>query len=554
MFRVSIKTFHHILFLLLYMGLWPPALAQNVALAPNSVSLRSQIAAKLRVFGFTPPYRDQLKELYELRGGHLVWLRNGMPTPAAREMIGVFTEAATKGLAPRDYDAYKWEGRLKRLALHPSADEMTRFDVEMSVAALRYVSDLHQGRVDPISLHFFLGRREQPFSLAFFVYEHLVSHPSQIASAMASIEPQYPGYRRTLAALARYRVLEARPYTQLSLPRKTVVPGKDYPGLLDVCERLAILGDLPEPAMNCASHNVYRGSIVEAVKHFQLRHGLSPTGNLDRATIVAMNVPPARRVEQLELTLERWRWVPRHLSGPMIVVNIPEFQLHAIDAHYHWVFSQKIVVGRAYRHKTPVFVGEMSSIIFRPYWNVPLSIQRSELLKDIEKDPNYLSRHDYEIVNRAQGRSLGSRVTPQILTALRSGTLAVRQRPGDQNALGLIKFDFPNQFDVYMHGTPATALFARSRRDFSHGCIRVEDPAALAAWILRDTPSWTPQAIQNAMHGEDNHVVPLSHPLTVVIIYGTAVVQENGTVSFLPDIYGYDAALKEALLRRHRGQ
>ncbi len=250
---------------------------------------------------------------------------------------------------------------------------------------------------------------------------------------------------------------------------------------------------------------------------------------------------------QLQLTLERWRWLPHAFARPPIVVNIPAFRVYAANEEYKAAFSMKVVVGRAYQHKTPVFASLMRSVIFRPYWNVPLSIQQHELVPDIEKDSSYLEQNAYEIVDRRGNVISDGAMDDDLLEKLRSGKLAIRQKPGPDNALGLIKFEFPNQYDVYMHDTPAKSLFSRSRRDFSHGCIRVEDAVTLAAWVLRDDPEWTVEKIHDAMNGEERMEVKIQNPVPVLILYGTAVAQENGEVDFYNDIYGYDAELERAL-------
>jgi murein L,D-transpeptidase YcbB/YkuD len=208
-----------------------------------------------------------------------------------------------------------------------------------------------------------------------------------------------------------------------------------------------------------------------------------------------------------------------------------------------------VVVGKAYRHKTPVFATEIKAVIFRPYWNVPLSIQRTELLPEIQKNPKYLQEHSFEIVNNSGVVVSAGEVTEGMKKLLYSGKLSIRQRPGEQNSLGLVKFDMPNTYDVYMHGTPAEQLFSRSRRDFSHGCVRVEDPAALAAWVLRDKPEWDGGRILAAMNAEQTSRVTLSKPIPVLILYGTAVVTEGGEVHFFDDIYGYDTILQQGLAK-----
>jgi murein L,D-transpeptidase YcbB/YkuD len=205
-------------------------------------------------------------------------------------------------------------------------------------------------------------------------------------------------------------------------------------------------------------------------------------------------------------------------------------------------------VGRAYSHQTPVFASTIKSVIFRPYWNVPLSIVRAELLPHIKQDPAYLAKNSYEVVDKTGIVVVQGAMSAQVRLQLGSGKLGIRQTPGPNNALGLLKFDFPNPHDVYMHGTPAMELFSRSRRDFSHGCIRVEDPVALAAWLLRDTPEWTTDHIRAATLEDKTFRVELEKPVPVLIVYGTAVVMEDGEVHFFHDIYGQDAALEEAVL------
>ena len=227
-------------------------------------------------------------------------------------------------------------------------------------------------------------------------------------------------------------------------------------------------------------------SLVDAVKRFQVRHGLDPDGRLGTGTLTELNTPLTDRIRQLQLTLERWRWVPHNFSRPPIVVNIPEFELRALDASYRTEIEMKVVVGKAYHHQTPVFAANMKQVIFRPYWNVPVSIQRAELVPKLDRDSSYLMKNRYEVVT-PQGKVVTNGIVDApTLAQLRSGNLRIRQTPGPENALGLVAFMFPNEYDVYLHGTPAMELFAKSRRDFSHGCIRAEKPQELAAWVLRN--------------------------------------------------------------------
>jgi murein L,D-transpeptidase YcbB/YkuD len=207
------------------------------------------------------------------------------------------------------------------------------------------------------------------------------------------------------------------------------------------------------------------------------------------------------------------------------------------------------VVGKAYHHKTPVFANMMRYVIFRPYWDVPPSIQKSEIVPKLQKDPGYLVKQDLEVYNNKGEVVAASTVSPDVLQQLRAGRLQVRQRPGPKNALGLAKFLFPNEYNVYLHSTPSTELFSRSRRDFSHGCVRVQDIVGLAQWVLRDKPEWTKERIEAAMNGDHSEQINLAKPIPVLILYGTAVALENGEVRFFEDIYGYDAELKDVLAK-----
>jgi murein L,D-transpeptidase YcbB/YkuD len=251
----------------------------------------------------------------------------------------------------------------------------------------------------------------------------------------------------------------------------------------------------------------------------------------------------------MQLTLERWRWMPEAYRSAPIVVNIPEFRLRAYDPNFNIGVTMNVVVGRALGHNTPIFSEMMRYVIFRPYWEVPPSITRAEIVPHLLRDPGYLAKKGFEVVDgHANVRATGS-VTSDIVAQLRAGKLAVRQKPGAKNSLGLVKFVFPNSYNVYLHDTPAAEFFAKSRRDFSHGCIRLEKPADLAAWVLRDTPGWTPDRIRAAMNGDSPQQVNLPRPIPVLILYGTVIVLEDGVVHFYDDIYGHDAALEKVLAK-----
>lgn len=504
-----------------------------------------------------PSFEDlkgETREFYDLLHDSLAWVSHSKPTSQALEMIQLLKIADEKGLKAEDYDGPRWNSRLVRLEQPDPLREahLVIFDVALTVSVMRYVSDLNVGRVNPRLFHFELDTHDRRTDLSEFLKGMLAGGPD-IGSRLQDVEPPFPAYRRTILALQKYREL-AREDDGEPLPSaaKMIQPGDSYVGVPRLFPLLRLLGDLA-PGATAPPSTVYQGTLPEAERHFQGRHGIEPTGIIDEETLKALNTPIARRVTQLELTLERWRWAPREFVRPPVVVNIPEFRLRADDEKYHWILSMKVVVGRAYGHKTPVFASEIRSVIFRPYWNVPLGIQREEFIPKIEENPAYLAENSYDIVDSKGNVVDEDPARDEVKDKLRSGQLGIRQRPGPDNALGLVKFDFPNEFDVYMHGTPSTELFSKSRRDFSHGCIRVEDPVSLASWILRDQPEWTAENIRSAMHGETTIRVALLKPIPVLIVYGTAVVMEDGEVRFFEDIYGHDAALERALTLDDRG-
>ncbi len=493
--------------------------------------------------------QNEVREFYDSYGDSLPWIRSSKPTFQARSFIQILKSAETKGLRAEDYDGPRWDERLANLEASPPPQEpqMIRFDVALTVSAMRYVSDLHMGRVNPRLFHDGLDINRRKFDLSEFLRLEVVD-AQDLRAVMATVEPPFPAYHRAVKALNEYIELARQDRGEpLPVPTKTIKPGNSYAGVPQLAKRLELFGDLPKQDNAVANEAVYEGSLVAGVKHFQQRHGLDPTGQIDTPTFRQLNTPLSRRVVQLQLTLERWRWLPHQFDRPPIVVNIPEFRLHANNDSYQWDFSTKVIVGKSYRYRTPVLASQLKYVIFRPYWNVPLSIQRNELLPQIEKDPAYLAKNSFEIVDRSGNVVSDGEITQQIKEQLQSGVLAIRQRPGPENSLGLVKFEFPNPYNVYMHDTPARQLFSRSRRDFSHGCIRVENPAVLATWVLRDQPEWTPENIRAAMQGEETIRVPLQHPIPVLVLYSTVVVEENGEVHFYRDIYRQDAALERAL-------
>ena len=500
-------------------------------------------------------YRNHVQKFYGLNGDSLWWVKGMEPTSQARQLIALLLQAGQKGLTADDYDGPRWSDRLAKLkpaARQPAEVDAVKFDLALTVCAMRYISDLHIGKVNPKHLAFALDDESKKYDLPEFLKDH-VTNASDVASVMAQVEPPYPGYRRTMQSLQTYIELAKKDdWEQLPPPnpaKKAIASGDTWPGVPRLTRLLRLVGDLPADANVPVDRAIYDGTLVDAVKNFQRRHGRDPNGRIDAQTLADLNVPLSRRVQQMQLTLERWRWLPDLYQKAPIVANIPEFRLRAYDKDFNVGVTMKVVVGKAYGHNTPVFSETMHYVIFRPYWEVPPSIIRAELIPHIQKDPEYLGKKGFEIVDSRRNPVSSGTMTSDMLAQLRAGKLFIRQMPGPKNSLGLVKFLFPNSYNVYMHDTPATEFFAQSRRDFSHGCIRLEKPADLAAWVLRDNPNWNPERIHAAMNGHAPQQVNLAHPIPVLIVYATVIVLEDGLVHFYDDIYRHDAALQQVLAK-----
>jgi murein L,D-transpeptidase YcbB/YkuD len=484
--------------------------------------------------GFDASQQD-LQTFYQRNAYLPVWTDGrGRPNADAAEALQQLRAVADEGLDPFEYQSADLDQQALLLqdAGSPSAARIAAFELRVSVNTLRYLRQLHLGRVDPRAIGFRIVAPSEPHDFPEVLRSALSRH--QLAEPVAALAPPLAQYRGLRAMLTTYRSLAADAGLQsLALPTTVAKPGQPQGDLRALYRWLVALGDLavstPPPGP------VYDGVLVEGVKRFQSRHGLTPDGIIGKETLQALHVPLDWRVRQIELALDRLRWLPDLGEGRFLAVNIPMFHLWAWDALRPdglFAFDTSVIVGRAVNHKTPVFVADMRYIEFRPYWDVPASIVRSEILPSLARDPDYLRRENMELIRH-------------------DGKLTVRQRPGPGNALGLIKFVFPNEHDVYMHATPAQAIFSRTRRDFSHGCIRVEDYVALAEWALKEQPEWTRARIVSAMQGSKTMRVDLVRRIRVILFYLTAAfMPQDGTIRFAQDIYGHDTTL-DAALRRH---
>jgi murein L,D-transpeptidase YcbB/YkuD len=473
-----------------------------------------------------------------------LWLRDGTLSPQGRALVSILRRVGDYGLPGDDFAPL-----LARIETSTVMPDAALIEESLTLAALRLMRYLHDGRVDPGAAAYELRHRRPPIDYVSMLRSLATS--ADVGATLAALEPRSSQYRALKQWLVRYRSIPDTfaPWREPGV--RAVHVGDSYEGAGELRRRLALLGDALDAAeASGPPRDVYDVALSEAVARFQQRHGLQPDGVLGPRTLAALEVPLARRIRQIELTLERWRWLP-DIQAPAVIVNVPQYMLYTLpdplpgDAP---VPAQKIpvIVGGIDR-QTPIFDSAIEAVVIRPYWEVPRSIALEELLPLIERDPGYLARHDMEIV---RGRGDEVRVLPvgdAAIGALRAGSARLRQRPGPRNALGLIKFVLPNRHDVYLHSTPEARLFEHERRALSHGCIRVSDASGLAAYLLKRTPGdWSVEAIEAATCADATFTVRLASPVPVFILYGTAVV-DAGRVQFFEDVYGHDRGLEELL-------
>jgi murein L,D-transpeptidase YcbB/YkuD len=521
-------------------------LLEKKALPPEKVDTTK--VPNLRWPNFSD-YQASMATFYDDRNYEVAWTRDGAPTATATAFIQQFHDAAAKGLIPEDYDAPRWADRVQALS-SKSADAISLFDVAMTVNVMRYISDLRIGRVNPQHFNFDIHVQDKKYDLAEFVSDHAVD-ATDVPKLIAGVEPDSDEYRQTEAALAHYLDLakqqqesQAEP---LPIAAKPIPVGGAYPATAALLARLQLEGDADATDPPTTTDGIFTTTLSAAVKNYQHRHGLAEDGKLTPQTLKSLNVPMDLRVAQLQDSLERWRWLPEPYLHARLMVNLPEFVLRGFDPDHKLDFTMRVVVGQVMgQHETPVFTHMMKYLVFRPYWSVPVDIAKKELVPHIEANRGYLASKNFEVTDNK-----GVVQTNYTAHQVSQGAVMVREKPGPKNSLGLVKFIFPNQYDIYLHSTPAVSLFERSRRDFSHGCIRVQKPADLAVWVLQgQTGDWDLDKVEDAMNnGPDNHTVSLKTPLPIVIFYLTAIVDEDGQTHFFDDIYGYDEDMQKVFAK-----
>jgi L,D-transpeptidase YcbB len=528
-------------------GLLGVILATSVACGPSADD-RQAVRAALQnslTASAAPPFvtRDaegrrlwsHARELYERRDHDPIWFRGTVPSSRVGHLIQALHAVREDGLDPDLYAVSaleRWrdegtDGFLIAKGLEP--DQVGWLDPWLTYLYMKVASDLASGISDLAHADDRWRIRPPPFDPRAHLEDTLAR--SRVRAALLDLRPDTAQYRSLREALADYRAIAERGgWPRLPSGTRLARGQADEPVRL-LAERLAASGDYT-PSRS-ADAVVFDGDLQAALQRFQVRHGLAGDGVIGPATLAQLNVSVEHRIAQIELNLERWRWLPRDLGRPHILVNVPEYQLEVWEGS-RVPLAMPVVVGRP-DTPTPIFNHEMTYLVFSPYWNVPPGIAEGETLPAVMRDPAFLARNDMEVVDRR-----GRVIDPATIDPADPSSYRFRQRPGRQNSLGLVKFMFPNEHHVYLHDTPANSLFDRVSRPFSHGCVRVAEPKALAAYLLRDDREWPEDRIEQAMQAGDERTVQLRKPVPVYLGYWTARVAPDGSLQFRNDIYGID--------------
>jgi murein L,D-transpeptidase YcbB/YkuD len=535
-------------------GCGPPPRAEAGELVAERIRTRIEaagIVAELRAGG-EPVYASLvLPKFYERRLYRPAWSDERGPTSLADDLVAALRRADLEGLRSEDYHLKGIEAVLAAAradakpgpALAP--DRWAELDLLLTDAFLVYGAHLLAGRVNPETLSPEWVSNRRSADIAIVLEAALASE--DIPGALETLVPPQYGYRRLREALARDREVAAAGGWPAIADGVTLRLGDSGGPVAALRERLRLEDDLAPGPVERPDADLFDEAVERAVKMFQQRHGLAADGVVNDATRAELNVPAERRVEQLELNLERWRWLPKDLGRRHIIVNIAAYELEVVDGD-SVVLSMRVVVGRPY-DRTPVLSDTMRYLVLNPYWHVPRNIAVDELLPKVRRDPSYLGRYKMRLFpsSGSDAREVDpatvnwSAITPAHFPFL------LRQDPGPRNSLGRIKFMFLNKYHVYLHDTPARPLFEEAQRDFSHGCIRIQHPIELAVYLLRHDPRWDRDALLRALDDAVDRTVPLPEPMPIHLLYWTAWADGDGTIQFRRDIHGRDAPLLTAL-------
>ena len=465
---------------------------------------------------------SRIKSFYNSRNYQFAWFVEDGLAEQARSFWNLYTNYVNYSRDSSIFDKQLHQQILlltEDTAINPSNKEIINTELLLTQHFFQYAKYAYAGRIDPKELQWHIPRKKVN---AVALLDSLVA---QKGKNLEEWEPVNKDYHLIKKELLRYYEIEKNgAWDSIFLTTKKTFKNGDSAFIIrKIKERLFIVNDFLE----ADTSNLFTIELSEAVKTAQKLFGLRQNGIVDSILLKALNVPVQKRIEQLLINMERMRWLPEQRNSNRIIANIPEFKLHVFEGDTE-VFDMDIVVGKE-GNNTVVFNDQLKYIVFSPYWNVPRSIVKNEIVPGMERNNNYLDRQNMEI------------------TGTSNGLPVVRQRPGGKNALGQVKFIFPNNYNIYFHDTPSKSLFTRQKRAFSHGCIRLAKPEKMAAYLLRNNSEWTQEKITEAMNNTTEKWVTLNKSIPVFISYFTAWVDNEGKLNFRDDIYGHDSEMAKRL-------
>ncbi len=491
----------------------------------------------------------KISDFYSGRGFSSAWVNEKGMKPVSQDLMQALSDAPKEGLEIKDYHTEPILALTQKISKKHSKDkslslsDLVNLEILLSDAFLTYGSHLLAGRVDPnqIDEEWIANRRDANLPQ---ILEQAFEN-GRVRGLLKELLPTQKAYSKLRAALARYRKIEVEGGWSEIPAGFAIKSGSSDARVKLLRKRLWIEGDLKQEPNES---ELFDDALERALIRYQKSHGLEPDGTLGKETLESLNVPVKKRIEQIILNMERCRWLPQDLGEKHIVVNIADYSLQVVEKG-STVMNFKVVVGKRYR-RTPVFSSVITEIVLNPSWTVPTKIARLDILKKIQKDPNYLAEENFTVYDSFDENARiiewknvdWSSMTAQTLT------YKFRQKPGPKNALGRIKFFIVNDFDVYLHGTPSKELFKKTVRSFSSGCIRVENPIELAAFLLHNDSRWSAEELQSGIDKKTEQFIRLPEPMPIHLLYWTAWEDEQGKTQFRNDIYRRDERLQAALL------
>ena len=472
--------------------------------------------------------------------------RDRAPTAAATAALTHVVQDVESSVADRA-DALLLLDSASRTGATPSTRAL--FDLGVDIAVARHAFVHRQGRIDPSRVH--AEWSLQPEALDFAALRTTIAGGADATVAFSALEPQTRAYQLLVQALADVRAQDTDTTVRLpAAPTRAIPAGARYADAPALARVLVKLGELPATFPITSVRTTYTRPLADAIGRWQnrkLKKGRVPS-TFTAPVHAALLEEYRGRGDRIAMAVERWRWLPHSFSNDPLVVNLPEYRLHTyarFQGGESDSLTMNVVIGRADSNATPVFAANMTQVVFSPLWHVPKSIMLNEILPAATADPEYLAKHNYELTTGA-----GKVLSTSARNIARIGTgVMVRQKSGDDNSLGKVKFLLPNPYDIYLHDTPSRSLFSRNRRDFSHGCVRLGDPMAMARYVLASQPAWTDSKITEAMNAGVERYVRVPKPIPVLIVYQTAVAEPDGSLRYYNDIYGHDRVLANAFTK-----